>query len=186
MAFDYSYSSTEKARHKAFFISENTLLVLFSLTVFFIPIVLIHVTIFPNQLVIGTLVNSLLAGSALYLTFKKSLPVILLPAIGALISGIIFGPFTAFLAYLVPFIWIGNALYVYFIKNINLVNKINYIPAVLISSFLKAAFLFSSTFALVSFGIIPGVFLVPMGIIQFATALIGGFIAGASLLVKKT
>ncbi len=184
MEFNYSFKETIKTKYKNLFISENLFFIALSIAIFFIPLILGHVKSFPNQILVGSIVNFLLASSAMYLNFKKSLPIILLPAIAALISGIIFGQFTVFLVYLIPFIWIGNALYVYFIKNFNLVNKINYFASVLGAGLIKAGFLFSATFVLVSFGLVPAVFLPAMGLMQFATATIGGF-AGKIWTLKK-
>ncbi len=184
MRLDFSYSSTEKTKYEMLFRRENLMLVVLSAAALFIPIILRHAT-FTNQILVGSLVNFLLATSALYFSFKKALPVILLPAVAALLSGIIFGQFTVFLVYLIPFIWIGNALYVYFIKNFNLVNKVNYFLSVLGAGLIKSVFIFSGTFILVSAGIVPAVFLVPMGLIQFATAAIGGFAARGTFFLKK-
>ncbi|MAG17905.1 MAG: hypothetical protein CL944_00320 [Candidatus Diapherotrites archaeon] len=182
MKLDFSYSSTSKTRFENLVKSENLGLLIFGFAVFFIPFIFGHSTNFPNQLIVGSLVNTLLASSALHLTMKKSLPIILLPAIAAVLSGFIFGSFSIFLAFLVPFIWIGNAIYVYFIKNLKIVNKMNYAGAVFISSLLKALFLFLSTLALVYLAIIPEIFLLPMSLVQFATAMAGGLIGGITLL----
>jgi len=185
MKLNYDYKTTEKIKYKSVFTSENLFLFTVSLMVFLIPLILGHVKDFPNQIIVGSLVNFLLAGSALYFSFKKSLPIILLPAIAAVLSGIIFGSFTIFLVYLIPFIWIGNALYVYFIKNFNLVNKINYFVSVLSASVIKSVFIFSATLGLVFLGLVPEILLIPMGLVQFATAIIGGFAARSTILLKK-
>ncbi len=87
---------------------------------------MLHAQTYPNQLVVGIAVNFLLASSALFLTFRKTLPVILIPSLAALASGFVFGGFSVFLAYLVPFIWLGNAAYVYAIKALKVVSGINY------------------------------------------------------------
>ncbi len=184
MKFEYSFEKTNKKKYESIFKSENQLLLILAFSVFFIPIILNHVQ-FQNQIIIGSIVNFFLASSAMYLSFKKSLPVILLPAVGAVISGIIFSSFTLFLVYLMPFIWIGNALFVYFIKNFNLVNKINYFVSVITAGIIKSVFIFSATLFLVFLGIVPAVFLVPMGLIQFITASIGGSLAFAGKTIKK-
>ncbi|MCR4335815.1 MAG: hypothetical protein NUV57_04740 [archaeon] len=184
MKLDFAYTSASETRFKNIIKSENLGLLVFGFAVFFIPFIFGHSTNFPNQLIVGSLVNALLASSALHLTLKKSLPIILLPAIAAVLSGFIFGSFSIFLAFLVPFIWIGNAIYVYFIKNLKIVNKMNYAGAVFISSMLKALFLFISTLILVNLAIVPEIFLLPMGLVQFGTALVGGMLGGITLLKK--
>lgn len=185
MKFNFGFKTTEKAKYKTVFKSENQLLLVLAFAVFFIPIILGHIKTFPNQIIVGSLVNFLLASSAMYLNFKKSLAVILLPAIAAVLTGIIFGSFTVFLVYLVPFIWIGNALFVYFIKNFNLVNKMNYFLSVLGSAIIKSIFIFTATLALVLAGIVPEIFLIPMGLVQFVTAVIGGSFAFGTKFLRK-
>ena len=184
MKYNYSFPDTLGSKYKTLFGSENQNVLIFSAFVFLIPIILGHAQNFPMQLIVGSLVNALLAGSALYVSFKKSLPIILLPVIAALVSGVIFGPFTLFLVYLVPFIWIGNAIFVYAIKNLKVLNSMHYIPSVFAAALFKAGFLFATTFALITFGLVPEIMLVPMSVIQFATASIGGLLAGTTLLIK--
>ena len=139
MKFNYSFSETSESRYKVLFGNENLNVLVFSALVFLVPIILGHAQSFPNQIIIGSIVNALLAGSALYVSFKKSLPIILLPAIAVLVSGIIFGPLSLFLIYLVPFIWVGNAIFVYAIKNLKVLNKIHYIPSVFAAALFKSA-----------------------------------------------
>jgi len=162
---------------------QSSIVVALSVAALVMP-VFFHSQSFPNQLIVGTVVNTLLALCALFLTFRNSLPVILIPSIAALISGYVFGSFTIFLAFLIPFIWAGNALYVYAIKRLRVVGGINYGVSVLAASFLKAALIGGATLVLVSIGVVPAALLVPMGVVQFATAVVGGLVAGAALFVK--
>ena len=184
MKFNFNFKETNKTKYKALFKSENKLLLVLAFSALIIPIVLAHAQ-FTNQLIIGSIVNFLLASSAMYLTLKKALPVILIPAIAAVLSGIIFGKFTMFLVYLVPVIWIGNAVYVYFIKNFNLVNKMNYFASVLGASIIKSIIIFSATFVLVLAGIVPEIFLIPMSLMQFVTGVTGGSLAFTAKVLKK-
>ncbi|PIP14922.1 hypothetical protein COY88_02950 [Candidatus Roizmanbacteria bacterium CG_4_10_14_0_8_um_filter_35_28] len=46
-------------------------------------------------------------------SYKKILPVIVLPSLGAILNGVLFGPATIFLYYFLPFIWIGNLILIY-------------------------------------------------------------------------
>lgn len=139
--------------------------------VFFIPLLIGHFRELPVQIFVGSAVNFFLAVSALRFGWKKSLPVILLPSIAAFASGIVFGSATFFLLYLIPFIWLGNGIYVAVVK------KWNKAIGIGAASVAKSTFLFSAGFALFSFGIIPEVFLTAMGIFQLVTAVIGGFLA---------
>jgi hypothetical protein len=131
---------------------------------FFIPFLL------SNQLMVGTMVNMSLVGGALYLRGRNLLPVIILPSIGVLARGIIFGPLTLYLILMLPFIWIGNAILVFSVKLIHLRMKKSYFLGAVAGSVIKFFLLISSAFVLYNLGIIPVEFLAAMGIIQLLTA----------------
>lgn len=169
------------AVQKNIFSSDMTQIALASMVAFFVPFIFTH-AFFPNQIFVGILVNALLAFCALRFGLFKSLPVILLPSVAVLLSGLIFAQFSIFLLYLIPFIWLGNAIFVFAIHELKTVRKISYLPSIFFAAFLKSLFLFSAAFALFSIGFIPAALLGAMGIIQFATAITGGLIAGASLM----
>ncbi|MCR4368996.1 MAG: hypothetical protein NUV67_03765, partial [archaeon] len=173
----YEYKYTPKNADVLLSIELNVFAV--SALAFFVPIILGHLTGFPNQLIVGTLVNALLAYAALKFSFQKSLPIIILPALGALASGIIFGSYTIFLLSLVPFIWVGNAIYVFALKK--LPQEKGFANPLAWASAIKAGFLFAATLALFLLSQVPAQFLLPMGIIQFVTALCGGALAGIVL-----
>jgi hypothetical protein len=141
---------------------------------FFLPFVLGH-----PQILVGIVVNAMLIVGATYLKGHKLLPLILLPSLGVLTAGVLFGTYTVFLLYLIPFIWIGNAIYVYTYKHFNIAKyKLkNNVLGIGIASLLKAGFLFGATFLLVQFAIVPSIFLTAMGVLQLTTALIGGIVA---------
>jgi hypothetical protein len=158
----YNYSSIFRYE----WLKENIEIILLSFLSLVIPITFSH-----SQIITGILVNTVLVVAALRLKFYQALPVILLPSIGALASGFIFGPFTVFLIYMIPFIWIGNTILVLTYKKIN-----NKIFALIFSSALKALFLFSMALLLYKLNIIPVIFLTTMGVLQLITALAGGII----------
>jgi len=137
---------------------------------FFVPFLIGHFKDLPMQLFVGTAVNFLLTFAALKFSARQTLPIILLPALGAYFSGFVFGSASIYLLYLIPFIWAGNAIYAISIR------KIKNFVSVPIASFLKAGLIFCSTLACVSLSIVPAVFLLPMGLMQLITALAGGCI----------
>lgn len=139
---------------------------------FFLPIFLGH-----PQYLVGSVVNMVLVLSALNLQKHKIWPVIILPCIGALVAGLLFGPFTVFLLYFIPFIWIGNIVLVFGMKWLYLHKKINYAVSLCTSALVKSGFLFLAALVLYNFGLVPVMFLTAMGLLQLETALIGG--AGA-------
>ncbi len=155
-------------------------IILYTVVAFFLPFLVGH-----PQIIVGVLVNTLLITSALNVKGYKLLPVIIAPALGALSRGILFGPFTVFLLYMIPFIWVGNAILVYVFKWLNLKKKINYWVTLLIGSIIKAAFLFAIAYLLVNMKILPALFLTTMGIFQFYTAILGGVIAFGFQKTKK-
>ncbi|MBU0627442.1 hypothetical protein KKG31_04880 [Patescibacteria group bacterium] len=63
--------------------------------------------------------------SALNLKKYAILPIILLPSLAVLARGLIFGPFTIFLLYMIPAIWLGNFLLVWGIKYFHLTKNWN-------------------------------------------------------------
>ena len=101
-------------------IQENAELVVYSMVCFFVPFLLGH-----PQLLVGTVVNASLILAALNLKSYKLLPIIMIPSLGVLTKGLIFGPFTIFLVYMIPFIWIGNTILVYCFKKFNLGLRMN-------------------------------------------------------------
>ncbi|MBW2992117.1 hypothetical protein KY345_02775 [Candidatus Woesearchaeota archaeon] len=155
-------------------------LIIYAGVSFFLPLLMGH-----PQIVVGIVVNAMLITSALNLKGYKLWPVILLPSLGVLSRGIIFGPFTIFLVYMIPFIWIGNAILVYAFKIMKLHMKINYIFTLVAGAGLKTGFLFLSAFVLFKLGIIPVIFLTSMGLMQLWTALGGGIAAAGVHYTKK-
>jgi len=161
-------------------IYQNFEMILYSVVCFSLPLFIGH-----PQIVVGVVVNALLITAALNLKGAKLLPVIIVPALGALSRGILFGPFTIFLLYLIPFIWIGNTILVFAFKWLKLHLKQNYWVTLIIGSAAKAGFLFAIAFILFKLNIIPVIFLTAMGTLQLTTAIIGGIVAFGIHEVKK-
>lgn len=136
---------------------------------------LIPLLISGPQLLTGSVVNAFLFLSVYFFDKKKSLPILILPSIGAVGNGLLFGTFTPFLLYFLPFIWVGN----YILLRVFEYTHKRYLPVVSIatSSFLKAAFLFAVASVYVGYRIVPTIFLQAMGLFQFLTALLGGVIS---------
>ena len=155
-------------------IEENIQMIMYSVIGFFLPFMLGH-----PQILVGTIVNAMLILGATYLRGHKMLPLILLPSLGVMTAGVIFGTYTLYLLYLIPLIWVGNALYVYTYKYFNMKEKRfkNNMLGVGVASVLKAALLFGVTFLLVQLSVLPAMFLTAMGILQITTAALGGIVA---------
>lgn len=141
--------------------------IVLSATALLVPFLLGH-----PQFLVGTLVNATLIFSVLNLKNYQVLPILLLPSIGVLTRGLIFGPFTVFLVYMIPFIWMGNFILAYSVKGM----KTKWL-GLLIGAVLKMAFLYSIAVILIKLGILPKPFAISMGMIQLYTALAGGVLA---------
>lgn len=151
---------------------QNFELIIYSSICFFMPLFIGH-----PQIIVGIAVNTALILSALNLKGNKVLPVILLPSLGVLSRGIIFGSLTIFLVYFIPFIWISNALLVFSFKFFNLKKKLNYFLTLFLGIFFKCSFLFASALILFKLNLVPVVFLSAMGFMQIITAVLGGILA---------
>ena len=148
-----------------------------SLVAFFTPIILRH-----PQILIGIIVNMMLIKGAMTLKQDKLIALSIFPSLGVLASGIMFQNLTNFIIYLIPFIWISNYILTYIVKKMK--DK-NYFKAIILSAVLKTSFLFSITFLLFSLNVLPKIFLISMGYMQFVTAMIAGIIIFFELKTEK-
>lgn len=146
---------------------------------FLIPFIFGH-----PQILIGIFVNALIIRSALSLQSYKTLPIIFTPSLGALARGMIFGPYSVFLIYMIPFIWIGNLILIYAFK-MKIKNKHNYFAVLAAGSIAKAGFLYAVAFTMYSVSIIPAIFLSAMGIMQLITAVFGGIVVYLELRAER-
>ena len=138
----------------------------FVCVLFFLPLL-----ISGPQLVIWSIVNLLLIASVQKLSRSKAWPLAFIPSIAAVLHGVIFWPFTIFLVYMMPAIWLGNLVLMYMVKNIS-----KQWLGILAWWIAKAWLLFLIALILVQHNFLPNIFLQAMGIFQLATALIGGYV----------
>jgi hypothetical protein len=149
------------------------------------------------QWLVGTIINASLFLAAIFLPKKFFIPLIILPSLGVLGRGIIFGPFTLFLIYFLPFIWFGNLILILVFKmlykkfdsrrtfvllhpSLRSGNKLYYLKfflSVFCAAAVKFLFLMAIANLYFKFHLVPAVFLQAMGISQLLTALAGGIIA---------
>jgi len=142
-----------------------------------LPVVAFAIPFFVSgpQWLTGTAVNCLLILAAATLPRRFVWPVILLPSLGALAHGALFGPFTGVLLFCVPFIWAGNWLFAASFRRLE--QSLPASPAIAAGALIKAAFLALSAFGLFKAHLVPMLFLTSMGTMQFVTALTGGLLA---------
>ena len=172
----YWQDSREKVEHGLSFASKQAWFYALCSLSFLVPF-----SIAQPQLLVGTIVNAALVAGAFKLKGWELLPLIVLPSLGTLSAGLVFGPFTPFLVVMLPFIWIGNALLVFAVKRFAAAAEKNnagkYALGNAVGIAAKTVFLFASAFALYSLQLVPVVFLTAMGVFQLITALAGAALA---------
>lgn len=153
----------------------NIEMVGYSVICFLVPMILAH-----PQVVVGIVVNMMLALAGLNLKRYKMLPVVVAPSLSVLCAGLLFGSFTYHLLYMAPFIWVGNAIFALSFKL-----RIKKVFVILGASAAKALFLFLSAYVMYVLGIVPIMFLTVMGVMQLVTALFGGSLGVLLQMVRK-
>ena len=161
-------------------LQEHVEMILYAVIVFSLPFILGH-----EQLLVGSVVNCALVLAALNLRGWKLLPIIILPSVGVFFAGLVFGSLTSSLIYMIPFVWIGNAVLVLSIKELALNRKNNRFASLGFGAAAKTVFLFGSALALLYFGLVPAAFLAAFGALQLYTAIIGGTGALAIQEIKR-
>lgn len=138
---------------------------------FFVPFFMGH-----PQWLVGTIVNAGLFLAATYLPKRYFLPIVIFPSLGVAARGLIFGPFTWFLIYFLPFIWLSNYILIQIFSFLANRNK-GYIISAVAGAAAKFALLFLMANIYFKFSVVPAVFLHTMGLNQLATALAGGLLS---------
>ena len=144
--------------------------VIFSFLSFAIPF-----SLSQPQWLIGTTVNTCLFLGAIFLPNRLYLPLIIFPSLGVISRGVIFGPFTPFLIYFLPFIWLANLILILVFKRS--FPRFKYIFSVFLAATAKLLLLVIIANVYFKFNFAPGIFLQAMGINQLLTALSGGIIS---------
>ena len=136
------------------------------------------------QLLIGSLVNCFLILSTKFIDKKNHLIIAVLPSIAAVLNGLVFGKFTSFLVFFLPFIWIGNFVLIKSI--IYLKNKWPMPLSIVISIILKTIIIYFSAVVYFKLNVVPEIFLTAMGAFQLITGVIGGMMfLGINKIIKK-
>lgn len=145
------------------------------------------------QWLVGTMVNTCLFLAVLFLPKKYYLPIVIFPSLGVLARGLIFGPFTPFLVYFLPFIWLGNFILMFVFGKIceflikrdptsfnldKLFSKFLEVGSLIaFPALAKFTVLFFAANIYFKFNFVPKIFLATMGMNQLLTAVYGGIIA---------
>ena len=154
--------------------------IIIALLAFLVPTFLAQ--LINSQLIIGSVVNTILAISALNLKGStKILPIITMPSIATIFSGYVFKSASVYMVYMIPIIWLGNLVLVMSFKYIMLRLKKNYFLASTVGIISKVMIIFGFFLLLKAFNIFPEKLISnlqkAMSITQFITATIGCIIA---------
>lgn len=127
--------------------------------------ILVPLLIGKPQLLVGSIVNTLIVYTTLTYGIKKTIPVLLIPSIVATLTGILFGGASYFLLYVFPLIIFSNFILSYFISKKKL-------------GFTITGILLKGTFLLIIYKVmieligLPSIF-ISSAYLQFITASIG-------------
>lgn len=143
-----------------------------------------------SQLIIGSIVNTVLVVSALNLKgWSKIIPIVTMPSISTILSGYVFKSASVYMVYMIPAIWIGNFMLIVAFKYIMLSNKKNYFLASLVGVICKVAVIFGFFIVLKAFNVFPEKLVSnlqnAMSIIQLITATIGCIIGYGIYKIEK-
>ncbi len=131
-----------------------------------------------SQVIIGTIVNSLLIVSALNIKgIKKIIGVIIVPSVASVLGGYLFGSASVAMVWMIPGIWVGNLIFVYVFKKLMIEKKINYFLTGLCAVTFKSLIIFGVFSLLNAFGVFPSSVIdtikYSMGIMQGFTGILG-------------
>jgi hypothetical protein len=134
------------------------------------------------QWLVGATVNACLFLAAIFLPKKFFIPLVVFPSLGVLARGLIFGPFTQFLVYFLPFIWLGNLILILIFKALYKKSSVfKYFFFVFCAAGAKYLFLMAAANFYFKIHLVPAIFLQTMGINQLLTALSGGLVSWIAL-----
>ena len=136
------------------------------------------------QLLTGTIVNTFLyIASAKQLNRKSLYLIALLPSLGAVSNGILFGKFTPFLLFFIPSIWMGNMV---LILSFNKLKNALFFPLnIILPSIFKTSVLYLTALVFTGIHLVPKIFLTSMGVFQLITAVAGGILTFSLFKISK-
>ena len=172
--------------------SENIQTIIIALLAFLVPTFLAQLikAIFGaqsvitsnSQLIVGSIVNTILVISALNLKgWTKIAFIITMPSISTILSGYVFKSASVYMVWMIPAIWLGNFALIYAFKYVMLAKQKNYFIAAILGIICKVAIIFGFFYILNLFNIFPEKLVSnlqkAMSITQLITAIIGCMIS---------
>ena len=143
-----------------------------------------------SQIIVGSVVNTLLVISALNLKgWSKTIFVVTMPSISTIMSGYIFKSASIYMVWMIPAIWIGNFILIFAFKYLMLANEKNYFVAAIMGIICKVIVIFGFFTILKALNVFPEKIVSKlqnaMSLIQLITATIGCLIAFGIYKIEK-
>lgn len=135
-----------------------------------------------SQIIVGTVVNTILVISALNLKgWNKTIFVVTMPSISTIMSGYVFKTASIYMVWMIPAIWLGNFVLILSFKYIMIKRNSSYFIAAIIGIIGKVAIIFGVFMLLKLFNIFPVKMISnlqkAMSLIQLITATLGSLFA---------
>lgn len=135
-----------------------------------------------SQIIVGTVVNTILVISALNLKgWNKTIFVVTMPSISTIMSGYVFKTASIYMVWMIPAIWLGNFILILSFKYIMIKKEKSYFLAAIIGIIGKVAIIFGIFMLLKVLNIFPVKMISnlqkAMSLIQLITATLGSLIA---------
>lgn len=135
-----------------------------------------------SQIIVGTVVNTILVISALNLKgWNKTIFVVTMPSISTIMSGYVFKTASIYMVWMIPAIWLGNFVLILSFKYIMIKRNSSYFIAAIIGIIGKVAIIFGIFMLLKLFNIFPVKMISnlqkAMSLIQLITATLGSLFA---------
>lgn len=135
-----------------------------------------------SQIIVGTVVNTILVISALNLKgWNKTIFVVTMPSISTIMSGYVFKTASIYMVWMIPAIWLGNFILILSFKYIMIKKEKSYFLAAIIGIIGKVAIIFGIFMLLKVLNIFPVKMISnlqkAMSSIQLITATLGSLIA---------
>ena len=135
-----------------------------------------------SQIIVGTVVNTILVISALNLKgWNKTIFVVTMPSISTIMSGYVFKTASIYMVWMIPAIWLGNFILILSFKYIMIKRNSSYFITAIIGIIGKVAIIFGIFMLLKAFNIFPVKMISnlqkAMSLIQLITATLGSSFA---------
>ena len=135
-----------------------------------------------SQLIVGSIVNTVLVISALNLKgWIKIIPIVTMPSISTILSGYVFKAASIYMVYMIPAIWLGNFAIIFSFKYFMILKGKNYTFTSIVGIISKVVVIFGFFILLKTLNFFPEKIVLnlqkAMSIIQLITATIGCMVA---------